>query len=114
MNTKSKYALAIGGALMIFLAAFWSLEKIIPEKWIFFPGLVPMLGMMGANLAFFALEPKKNCPECGKLLKKIGSTPGTLITYIRGFRSCSHCGTKFDRKGELLIKNIRRGRDGIV
>ncbi len=103
MGSKSGYVVAIGGAVLIFVAAFYGLNRVIPERWIFFPGLVPMLGMMLANIAFVVLEPKKTCPVCSKFMQKIGATPGTLISYIRGFRSCSHCKTKFDRRGENAL-----------
>lgn len=100
---KSGYLVAAGGAVVVFVGAFFGLNAIIPQKWIFFPGLVPMLGMMGANIAFVVLEPKKNCPACGKYMQKISATPGTLISYFRGFRSCSHCKSRFDRRGEKAL-----------
>lgn len=100
---KSGYLVAAAGSVLVFMAAFLGLGLIIPEKWIFFPGLVPMLGMMGGNIAFVLLEPKKNCPVCGKYMQKISATPGTLFGYLRGFRACSHCKTRFDRRGEKAL-----------
>jgi hypothetical protein len=100
---ESSYLVAAGAALLVFLGTFFGLSAVILQKWIFFPGLVPMLGMMGARIAFVVLEPKKHCPKCGKFMQKIGATPGTLIGYFRGFRSCSHCKTRFDRRGERAL-----------
>lgn len=100
---SNKYLVAFGGAVLVFIGVFYLLNAVIPQQWIFFPGLIPMLGMMGANLTFVALEPRKMCPRCGKFLLKIGATPGSILAYIRGYRSCVHCKGKFDRKGEKLL-----------
>lgn len=100
---KTGYFVAVAGTVIVFLVAFSVLNRVVPERWIFFPGLVPMLGMMAANITFVLLEPKKACPVCGKSMQKIGATPGTLINYFRGFRSCSHCKSKFNRRGEKAV-----------
>ncbi len=100
---KSGYFVAAGGAVLVFVGVFLALRAVLPPEWIFFPGLVPMLGMMGANIAFVLLEPKKSCPVCGGYMQKISATPGTLMAYFRGFRSCSHCKSKFDRRGEKAL-----------
>ena len=91
------------GALVVFGLAFFILQRVIPPEAQFFPGLVPMLSMIAANIAWPLLEAKKPCPNCSKPLPKVGATPKTLMAYISDRRTCSHCKAKVDRRGEKVL-----------
>ena len=69
-------------ALVVFFLAFFILQRVIPPEAKFFPGLVPMLSIIAANIAWPLLEARKSCPNCSKPLPKVGATPKTLIAFL--------------------------------